>query len=60
MEDWAQCCCGNVTLDVDNQPARVVVFHCYSCQLSTASALISIYEDWQHPWHTTACRGEAL
>ena len=38
MKDQAQCSCGNVTLDVDGEPVRVAVCHCYSCQLRTGSA----------------------
>lgn len=38
MQGQAQCSCGQVRLDVDGEPVRVAVCHCYSCQLRTGSA----------------------
>jgi len=38
MTRQAQCSCGQVKLDVDVEPIRVAVCHCYSCQQRTGSA----------------------
>ena len=38
MNDQAQCSCGKVRLDVNGEPIRIAVCHCYSCQLRTGSA----------------------